>query len=42
MSDTGELREVKPRAPQVDDLFVGKTHNGVYYYDLVKGNDSSV
>lgn len=30
--------------PQVskDDLFMGKNHNDVYYYDLVKGNDSSV
>lgn len=25
-----------------DAIFVGKNYNDVYYYDLVKGNDSNV
>lgn len=28
--------------PRVSDIFVGKNSNDAYYYDLVKGNDSSV
>lgn len=45
MNNMGKPWEVKVGGePQVneDDIFSGKNYNDVYYYDLVKGNDSSV
>lgn len=45
MNNRGESWEVKEKGiPQVSEnnMYVYKNYNDVYYYDLVKGNDSSV